>query len=244
MKRIFADLHLWLNPKDLVSTSRIVAKAASLGYGLIAAPFYVDTNTKDEEEIRKICHNVGVDFASRVDLHARTRDHLISQLRKMRRKYELICVSCETKEIARQAAKDNRVDLLSFPSVDYTKRFFDKAEAELVCDGLAALEIDIKPLYLLDRRARTRFLSTLRREVSTAKEFRIPVVLSSGVASETLLRKPREIAALAGLFDLDVSSGLEAVSTNPFWIVNRNREKLSSGFVAPGISVVKEGKDC
>ena len=35
---------------------------------------------------------------------------------------------------------------------------------------------------------------------------------------------------------------LDAVSTNPATIVARNREKLGSGFVAPGIKVIKEGK--
>jgi hypothetical protein len=37
---------------------------------------------------------------------------------------------------------------------------------------------------------------------------------------------------------------LDAVSVNPSTIVLRNREKLGHGFVAPGIRVVKEGRDC
>ena len=52
------------------------------------------------------------------------------------------------------------------------------------------------------------------------------------------------MAALAFLFGLDEASALETVSKNPVAIVKRNREKLSSGFVAPGIRVIKEGDDC
>jgi hypothetical protein len=37
---------------------------------------------------------------------------------------------------------------------------------------------------------------------------------------------------------------LEAISQNPVSIVKRNRQKLSPNFVAPGIRVIKEGKDC
>jgi RNase P/RNase MRP subunit p30 len=84
----------------------------------------------------------------------------------------------------------------------------------------------------------------LRREAAIAGEFHVPIVVSSGVAAEMLLRKPREMAALAFLFGLDEASALEAVSQNPVAIVKRNREKLSSKFVAPGIRVIKEGKDC
>jgi RNase P/RNase MRP subunit p30 len=56
------------------------------------------------------------------------------------------------------------------------------------------------------------------------------------------MRLPRDLASLAYLFGLDEASALDAVSTNPAAIVKRNREKLSSRFVAPGISIIKEGK--
>lgn len=244
MKRIFADLHLRINPKDSALVSRILAKVAALGYGLIAVPLSPGTHKDEEAKLRRVCADVGVDFASRVDLQPRNREQLMYELRNLRRRHEIICVCCESKEVARQAAKDRRVDLLNFPSIDYTRRFFDRAEAELACQSSAALEVDVKPLFVLEGSARPRFLSTLRREVSVAREFRVPVVVSSGGASEMLLRKPREIAAITGLFGLDEASALDAVSESSVAIVRRNREKLSSGFVAPGIRVVKEGKDC
>jgi ribonuclease P/MRP protein subunit RPP1 len=90
--------------------------------------------------------------------------------------------------------------------------------------------------------ARVRLLSCLRREVAIALEFHVPVVVSSGVDVEHLLRMPRDLACLAYLFGLDEAQALDAISTNPNAIVLRNREKLSSRFIAPGISVVKEGK--
>jgi RNase P/RNase MRP subunit p30 len=49
------------------------------------------------------------------------------------------------------------------------------------------------------------------------------------------------MASLGYLIGLDEVSVLDAVSTNPATIVSRNREKLGSGFVAPGIKVIKEG---
>ena len=144
--------------------------------------------------------------------------------------------------MARQAAKDRRVDLLNFPSLDYHKRFFDRAEAELASGSLAALEVDIKPLLILEGPPRVRLLMSLRREVAVAREFQSQLVVSSGVGEERFMRVPRDMASLAYLFGMDEASALDAVSTNPSAIVKRNREKLSSRFVAPGITVVKEGK--
>jgi RNase P/RNase MRP subunit p30 len=163
-------------------------------------------------------------------------------LRKFRRKFEVICIICDSKEIARQAAKDRRVDLINFPNLDYHKRFFDRAEAELASCSLTALEVDVKSLLVMEGPARVRLLSCLRREVAIAREFRVPVVVSSGVGEEHLMRMPKDMASLAYLFGLDEASALDSVSANPAGIVLRNREKLSRRFVAPGISVVKEGK--
>jgi RNase P/RNase MRP subunit p30 len=164
------------------------------------------------------------------------------QLRRIRRKFDVICVVCKNKAVARQAAKDRRVDLLSFPLVDFRKRFFDRAEAELARSGLAALEIIIKPLLVLDSAPRIRLLSYLHREIAVAKSFGVPVVVSSGVSQELLLRNMNEIAALCFLFGLDKISALDACSKIPFGVVIRNREKLRKNFVSPGIKLIKEGR--
>jgi RNase P/RNase MRP subunit p30 len=244
MKKAFADLHMRLNMKDDSATLRMINKAANLGYRLIATPLAPQTSTEEITKLREASKELGVDFVTRVDLRPRTPNELTHQLRRLRRKFEVICVSCENKAVARQAAKDRRVDLLNFPSLDFRRRFFDRAEAELASNSLAALGIDVNPLLVLEGPARIRLLLNLHREAAIAKKFHVPVVVSSGGSAERLLRKPREMAALAFLFGLDEDSALKAVSQSANAIVKRNREKLSAKFVAPGIRVVKEGKDC
>lgn len=244
MNRCFTDLHLHANPKDPQTIKRLISKAATLGYQVISIPFTFDVPQKETEEIRETCRQFKLDFVSRADLHPRNPEDLTQSLRKLRRKYEIIGVICDDKEVARQAAKDRRVDLLNFSSLDYHKRFFDRSEAELASNSLAALEVDVKPLLLLEGPARVRFLMSLRREIAIAREFHVPIMLSSGVGEERLMRMPRDMASLSFLFGLDEVSALDAVSTTPFKIVKRNREKLRSDFIAPGIRVVKEGRDC
>jgi ribonuclease P/MRP protein subunit RPP1 len=243
MKRAFADLHLRANPKDQQTFERFIRRAARLGYSYVSAPFISELKDDEVSKLKSTCKEAGLDFVLRADLRPRTENDLMTVLRRIRRKFEVICVICDTKEVARQAAKDRRVDLLNFPSLDYHKRFFDRSEAELACNSLAALEIDVKPLLVLDGPSRIRFLSSLRREIAIAQEFHVPLIVSSGVSDERFMRMPRDMASLAFLFGLDEADALDAVSSNPIAIIKRNREKLSSRFVAPGISIVKEGSD-
>jgi ribonuclease P/MRP protein subunit RPP1 len=244
MKRTFADLHLRINSKDPNQTAKLTHKAAELGYKLIAAPLNPETKPEEIRQLKTTCTDLGLDFASRIDLRPRSQNDLLSQLRKYRRRFEVLCGLCETKEIARQAAKDRRVDLLSFPLLDYRRRFFDHAEAELATAGMAGFEVDMKPLLVLEGPARVRFLACLRREIAVALEFHVPIVVSSGVSEAQLMRKPREVALLASLFGLTGVAALDAVSSVPACLVEQNREKLAAGFVAPGIRVVKQGVDC
>jgi RNase P/RNase MRP subunit p30 len=242
MTRTFADLHLRINPKDIQTAQRFIGKAAKMGYRYISVPFTQGLQETEAATLKEMCTKNGLDFVLRADFKPRTQEDLMHFLRKFRRKFEVICIICDSKEIARQAAKDRRVDLINFPSLDYHKRFFDRAEAELASCSLTALEVDIKSLLVMEGPARVRLLSCLRREVAIALEFHVPVVVSSGIDVENLLRMPRDLASLVYMFGLDEAKALDAISTNPNAIILRNREKLSSRFIAPGISIVKEGK--
>ena len=95
MKRTFADLHLRLNGKDSAATQLILNKAEALGYQLISVPCQPEARMEDITKLKSVCNEAGMDFASRVDLRPRTQNELLSQLRKFRRKFEVICVLCE-----------------------------------------------------------------------------------------------------------------------------------------------------
>jgi ribonuclease P/MRP protein subunit RPP1 len=242
MTRSFADLHLRINPKIQQTAQQLICKAARLGYRYISVPFINEVHQSEVAALKAMCAKEGLDFVLRADFKPKTQEDLMRFLRRFRRSFEVICIICDSKEIARHAAKDRRVDLLNFPSLDYHKRFFDRAEAELASCSLAGLEVDIKALIVMEGPARVRLLSNIRREVAIALEFHVPIVVSSGVSEDNLMRMPRDLASLAYLFGIDEVQALDAVSVNAARIVLRNREKLGSKFVAPGISVVKEGK--
>ena len=235
----FVDLHLCAPLMDVEQNRIMIAKSAELGYRLVAVPFPPNVKWKEVERLQKMSGDVGIDLCTRVDLSPKTTGELLGSLRNLRRKFEVVSVLCTSKAVARQAAKDRRVDLLSFPIVETRATFLDSAEAELASESLASLEIDMAQFLSLEGFRRVRLISALRREVATAKRFGVPVTLSSGAASVYLLRKPQDYASLAMLFDMESSLALRALSDVPLNMVERNRQKLSPDFVAPGIRVVR-----
>lgn len=237
MKR-FADLHLRVPLEDRVKAESMIRRTSELGYNLVGIPHSPHATKEQISQLKHICNDAKVDFATRVNFSPRNSNELLQSLRRFRRKFEIVAVRCHTKDVARQAAKDRRVDLLQFSVTNLRKRFFDEAEAELASQAFSSLEIELAPILQLTTSSRIRLLSRLRKEVATAERFRVPITLSSGATDEQLMRGPRDYAALATLFDLPMSSALRALSENPWVTVERNREKLSSDYVAPGIRVV------
>lgn len=242
MKRVFADLHLRINIKDEKNIRYFIDRAKRFGYSQISFPFNTQLEEGQLNGLKKSCTHAGIDFVARADFRPKNQQDLMKFLRKFRRKLEVICILTDNKEIARQAAKDRRVDILNFPSLDYHKRFFDRAEAELASQSQTALEIDVKSLLVLEGPSRVRLLSCLRREVAIAREFKVPILVSSGVGETHLMRMPRDLASLGNLFGLNETEALDAVSNSPNTIVERNRKKLDSNFVAPGVKILSGGK--
>jgi RNase P/RNase MRP subunit p30 len=241
--KCFIDLQLRLPLQDDMQTEKMVQNAANLGYKILGIPVPVTVNSQKISKLKNICRDTNVDFVSRINLCPKNSNSLLKDLRKYRRKFELISVRCNTKEVARQAAKDRRVDLLQFSLTNMRQRFFDNQEAELAASALSCLEIEIAPILQLMPSSRIYLLSRLRKEVIAAKHAKVPIIISSGATTELLMRGPYDNAAVTTLFDMPLESALKALSSDPLMVVERNRNKLSPTYVAPGIHVVEQ-KNC
>jgi len=222
--RNFIDLHL-KPPRD--KAAEMLHRAVELGYSGVALAGDHPAPSQNELDL---------DIVSRINLVPKSARDLPNVLRSTRRRYEIIAVECSSKKVARQAAKDHRVDILNFtmpPSRNST--WFDRQEATLASDSRCALEYNISNLFQLGPIQLARTLSRMRVELENAQSHGVPVVVSSGAESLIQMRDPRGLASILGLLGVDEEIGLDTVSTNPWEIVNSNREKLDPDYVNPGV---------
>lgn len=206
--------------------------AASLGYKGAAL-----TTTRDDlTELEPLARTLGIDLVSRIDLTPRSQQELLRSLKRVRRGYEVVSVTCMTKGVAVQAAKDHRVDILNYSTEPATrgKVWFDRHQAKLAKGALCCYEININEM-LREQRRRAQALRHLKKEAGNALRYGVPVILSSGASSIFHMREPRALAALLDILDIGEEAAFEMISTNPWRLVERNRRKLEPGFVAPGV---------
>jgi len=241
MKR-FADLYLTPDLTDEKKVEKMIRTAASLGYTLVGVSLPRNISVRAHvAHLERMCRNHGVDLATRIDLMPDSLKELLRLLRRYRRKFELVSVNCRSKSVARQAAKDHRVDLLSF-GIRARERFFDNAEARLANEGVAALEITTASLLRTSGVSRAFLLSRLRKESEIAMRTGVPIVISSNAADPYEMRAPHDVASLATLLSMERTAALCTLSTTPFNIVDRNRLKLDESYIARGVRLVEKGK--
>ncbi|MEM3736590.1 MAG: RNase P subunit p30 family protein [Candidatus Bathyarchaeia archaeon] len=213
--------------------------AGQLGYCTIGISLPPCTPEGIVNRFHALAREHGLEPVSRVDLKPETPNELLQSLRRLRRKYVVVAVECRTKQVARQAAKDHRVDILNFPFT-YERSWFDMAEAELASSSNANLEINIVEILQADNTGLLKIFTELRRRLTIAEKSRIGIVVSSGAESAINLRGPRDLIAFINLFGLSLESSKAAVSSYPLEIIKRNKEKLSQSLEL-GVKLVNVG---
>jgi len=221
--RKFIDLNLKATGETL---QEMLVKAGNLGFTKVG----VDIEGVESD----------LDIVSRVNLTPRNVNELSRGLKKYRRRVEVISVQCNNIKVARQAAKDHRVDIISFPEYRNGKRrvWLDRQEANLASESNIVYEFLFSDLLGKNEVSTSKVIHNWGMELSNALKHDIPVIVSSGARSVLELREPRALASMMVLLDVDEDKALDMVSTTPLKLVERNRRKLGDGYVSPGVRVV------
>ncbi len=234
--RRFIDLNV-RDPGDPRVLTEMLELASRLGFKGIA----LASDRPAPQALRDEARALGIDLASRIDLRPRNTNELSKTLRRVRRKYEIVAVRCENKAVSRQAAKDHRVDILTFPLLRTGRSHvgLDRQGASLASKSNCAYEVSLSDLLGSSSTERARVLVNMRRSIWNATHESVPVVVSSGAGTPLRMREPRAIASIMSLLGISENNGLDAVSETPRRILERNREKLGPGFVSPGVMEVR-----
>ena len=96
----FIDLHLRVPLKDLSKTQKMIWKASELGYKKVSIPFPPHTSKEQINQTKQICTKIKIDFVPRVNFFPKNSNELLNNLRHYRRKFEIIAVRCQTKDVA------------------------------------------------------------------------------------------------------------------------------------------------
>jgi RNase P/RNase MRP subunit p30 len=174
-------------------------------------------------------------------LEPKNANDLLNSLRRNRWNTEVIVVNCRNKPIARQAGKDRRVDLITYPIIeDWNRNYLDRHQANLMKVAGSGYLIDLSKLFVDDPQTLKKRINFLKENTKNALKRDIPVVASSFAENAIRLRDPLGLAALLTLLDIEEEGALDMISTEPYRIIENNRTKLKDSYIAQGVWVIKD----
>ena len=221
------------------TAARFAATADRYGYdGVIVRAVDADP---DYERLRA---SLPIDLVDAAEVVAPDPQHASGAVGNARTDRTVVCVRGGTDALNRFAVEQPRVDVLTRPFVGDRRRGDHRRSggsgdinhvlAKAARDNGVHIEVNLGPALRDRGGTRVRHLKRLRRLQRIVDHYDAPYVVSATAGSHLQLRAPRELAAVGeeiGLGEEWTRRGLDAWGD----LVERNRERLSESFIAPGV---------
>ena len=223
----YYDLHVHSLPECADSPSRLKLVAKRYGYAGIAITNHSDYWNEATDD----------DIINGIEIVANGSTELREKVEKFRSRVDILLVHGGDPKINRAAVENACVDILAHPEVGRADGF-NHVLAKSAADNDVAIEFNLDAFIRLRECARVRALSDFRRNLKLARKFGVSAILTSNAKSHYDMRAPREMIALAGLFDMTEEEAIQALSTVPVRIIEQNRKKRQ-GYIREGVEVVR-----
>jgi RNase P/RNase MRP subunit p30 len=230
MTRNFVDS---LHPKSESQLSVCLDLVCYLGFSSV----WVSNLTKETKElvIQSYPPEI-IKIYERLDIGANqeSKRDMISLLRRKRRFFPIIAITCLNPELAAWAAQDNRVDILKFPLLQIGK-LMTRSIAKLMVKFQKHLEIPLAELYSLPERWQIPAIRGIRSALDIAAQKAVLIIFNSGSISPDQIHSPRELASLGQILLSNSTLPLDSISSIPNQLLEQNLTKISSNYIVPGV---------
>jgi ribonuclease P/MRP protein subunit RPP1 len=212
------------------TVARFAATAADLGFDGVVVRSRQDARPEfDADAIRDA---YGVDVVRGVEIAVEDRERASGYLGSFRPEHTVVAVRGGSPAMNRFAVESDGVDVLAAPMAD--EGDVNHVLARAAADHGVRLEFDLSRVLRASGGTRVRAVQGLRKLRELVEQYEPPFVVSAFPTSHLQLRSPRDLVAVAeqvGFSEEQVRTGLAE------WrrLADRNRERLSDEFIAPGV---------
>jgi ribonuclease P/MRP protein subunit RPP1 len=220
------------HPEGESTASRVARTASEYGFAGVVLRRGRPPADDEEPSDATIADEFGVDVVDAVEVVADDPQTASGSVGNYRPKATLLCVRGGTDALNRFAVEQERVDVLTrpFDGDGDVNHVLAKAAAE---HGVR-IEFDLGPVLRADGGRRVQHLQKLRKLRELVSKYDAPFVVSGTPRSHLELRAPRELRAVGEAVGFDpetVDAGLREWGR----LADRNRERASEEFIAPGV---------
>jgi len=151
----------------------------------------------------------------------------------------IISVETANKEIQIRAARDSRVDLLSFSDPAILKTL-DKGVLSLTKQNNSFIELSLSPLMEDNKYLQSRYFRNFYRFIHLAIREKANYIVSGNFHHPLEIRHPKTFISIChSLFDLSIPQAKNAVRTNVERLINRSKFRYDKNYFENGVKLLK-----
>ncbi len=177
----------------------------------------------------------------RINLRPKSLNDLKKRIQPYNNFSDIISVESMDKNIQIQAAKDSRVDIISFSDQNVIKTI-SPGIISLTKQNRSFIEFSLAPIMTRNQAVQSRYLRSLYRAVQLAVQLKVNYIISGNFDDIFKLRHPRALISVCHtLLGIPLLSAKKAFSENVLTLINRVQARQDKNIIESGVKLLNEG---
>ena len=187
--------------------------------------------------IKKDLH---INLFYRTNLRTDNFEEFKKHLKKFNRVSDIISIESMNKDVQLYAAKDSRVDIVSFSDKEIIKSI-TPGVISLTKQNNSFIEFSLAPIMESNKTSQSKNFRNLYRYINLARKLKANYIISGNFVNLFDFRHPRALISVCQtLLGIPLDSLKKAFITNPKIIVRKNKEREFEE-VETGVKIIREG---
>jgi len=177
----------------------------------------------------------------RTTINPKNLDDLKNSLKKTKSISGIISVESSDRKVQIQAAKDSRVDMLSFSTENIIKTI-TPGVISLTKQNNSFIEFSLESIMIKNKAIQSRVLRSLYRALQLAIQLNANYIISGNFDDVFNLRHPRALVSVSHtLLDIPLLNAKKAFSENVMALISRAKMRHNKNYIEPGVKLIKGG---
>ena len=176
----------------------------------------------------------------RINLRPKDLNSFKKQIKEYNKFEDIISVESNNKDIQIHAARDSRVDIVSFSEQNILKTL-TTGLISLIKQNNSFIEFSLAPLMTKNKALQSKIFRTLYRFLNLAIKQRVNYIISGNFKEVFDLRHPRGLISLChSLLGLSINEAKVGFSKNPDLLQKRIKNRLDVLVIEDGVNLIKK----
>ena len=187
----------------------------------------------------KINNLTSINLNYRINIKPKSYKEYQVSLNSVGSSLDIISVETDKKDIQIKAAKDSRVDLLSFSGIE-TMKTLSSGVISLVKQNSSFIEISLVNIMEDNKSLQSKNFREIYKTIDLIRSLKGNLIISGNFADPYEFRHPRSLVSICHtLFGMSLAEAKKTFNSNVKLLLERARNRSNHSFIEEGIRILK-----